>query len=60
MEAAFEPSHLRTNAVRSGEPTRRPQTYAADGGTPRPPRELDDVEDEAVIADRLRALGYVE
>jgi predicted AlkP superfamily phosphohydrolase/phosphomutase len=60
IEAAFEPSHLRTNAVRSGEPTRRPQTYAADGGTPRPPRELDDVEDEAVIADRLRALGYVE
>jgi len=60
IEAAFEPTHLRANPVRSGEPTRSPETYAAAPGRQRPPRAERDPEDEAVIADRLRALGYIE
>ncbi len=55
MESVFEPSFLRDNPVREGEPTVKPKSYAIQEQKP----ELDEQEQEAVM-DQLRALGYVD
>lgn len=58
IKSAFEESHLREHPVRLGEPTELPESYAtASEVAPAAEREKDD---EEVIADRLRALGYIE
>ncbi len=52
----FDPGFLGSHPVRIGEPTRAPAKQ-----TPRKMEEVDETEeDQAAIAERLRALGYLE
>jgi hypothetical protein len=55
---AFEPSLLRTRPVACGEPTRPPLSPDAAGGES--VASGYDAAEEALIGDRLRALGYLE
>ncbi len=56
-EEAFEPIFLRLQPPRAGEPTRSPAPPSPSGSSPVPRKESDP---DAVILERLRALGYLE
>jgi predicted AlkP superfamily phosphohydrolase/phosphomutase len=51
----FESSWVRANPVRTGEPSRPPQVTVAQGSAPKT-----EAEEDLLIFDRLRALGYIE
>jgi len=55
IEEAFDLSHLRAHPVRIGPPTEPPDNYVT-----RTARTARAEEEERVILERLRALGYVE
>src|SRR5262249_36463682 len=55
MEAVFESTLLTSQPVKFGPPTEPPNTYANRGASL--PRDADE---EMVVLNRLRALGYVE